>query len=208
MGQCISYCKCARCIVDICIYNLTAHSSIPCSPLLGSLHQCHSLCPVCKEILLSWLWALVWTTAVLLLLHHPVPLRVVVYPTAGLEPPSGLTGTWWRLLRAPLASKERLGFTDRQHVWPVVYHNVPLNLPNTFLCSVSEYNLCLTAINEATFTWSGQLPPRHYQTPIYSCKVFLGGVPWDITEGMKTFASASVCVYLYCNVLFFPQLAW
>ncbi|XP_051998347.1 cytoplasmic polyadenylation element-binding protein 1 isoform X1 [Xyrauchen texanus] len=38
------------------------------------------------------------------------------------------------------------------------------------------------SINEATFTWSGQLPPRHYQTPIYSCKVFLGGVPWDITE--------------------------
>ncbi|XP_059390374.1 cytoplasmic polyadenylation element-binding protein 1 isoform X3 [Carassius carassius] len=38
------------------------------------------------------------------------------------------------------------------------------------------------SINEATFTWSGQLPPRHYQNPIYSCKVFLGGVPWDITE--------------------------
>jgi len=45
--------------------------------------------------------------------------------------------------------------------------------------------LCSTAINEATFTWSGQLPPRHYQNPIYSCKVFLGGVPWDITEGKR-----------------------
>ncbi|KAJ8249297.1 hypothetical protein GJAV_G00233290 [Gymnothorax javanicus] len=39
------------------------------------------------------------------------------------------------------------------------------------------------AVNEATFTWSGQLPPRNYKNPLYSCKVFLGGVPWDITEG-------------------------
>ncbi|XP_060768043.1 cytoplasmic polyadenylation element-binding protein 1 isoform X2 [Neoarius graeffei] len=38
------------------------------------------------------------------------------------------------------------------------------------------------AINEATFTWSGQLPSRNYKNPVYSCKVFLGGVPWDITE--------------------------
>ncbi|XP_006629001.2 cytoplasmic polyadenylation element-binding protein 1a isoform X2 [Lepisosteus oculatus] len=38
------------------------------------------------------------------------------------------------------------------------------------------------AVNEATFTWSGQLPPRNYKNPLYSCKVFLGGVPWDITE--------------------------
>ncbi|XP_007906278.1 cytoplasmic polyadenylation element-binding protein 1a isoform X2 [Callorhinchus milii] len=38
------------------------------------------------------------------------------------------------------------------------------------------------AMSEAMFTWSGQLPPRNYKNPIYSCKVFLGGVPWDITE--------------------------
>ncbi|XP_028399548.1 cytoplasmic polyadenylation element-binding protein 1-like [Dendronephthya gigantea] len=36
--------------------------------------------------------------------------------------------------------------------------------------------------NEVTYTWSGQLPPRHYKNPTYSTKVFLGGVPWDITE--------------------------
>ena len=36
---------------------------------------------------------------------------------------------------------------------------------------------------EATCTWSGQLPPKIYRSPTYSCKVFLGGVPWDITEG-------------------------
>jgi len=41
-------------------------------------------------------------------------------------------------------------------------------------------------VNEATYTWEGQLPPRHYKNPVYSCKVFLGGVPWDITEGELT----------------------
>lgn len=53
----------------------------------------------------------------------------------------------------------------------------------------SDLNFCLllfldsSAVNEATFTWSGQLPPRNNKDPLYSCKVFLGGVPWDITEG-------------------------
>lgn len=32
------------------------------------------------------------------------------------------------------------------------------------------------------FTWSGQLPKVVYSSPTYSCKVFLGGVPWDLTE--------------------------
>lgn len=32
------------------------------------------------------------------------------------------------------------------------------------------------------FTWNGQLPKTVHSSPIYSCKVFLGGVPWDITE--------------------------
>ncbi|KAL5257438.1 hypothetical protein ACHWQZ_G012397 [Mnemiopsis leidyi] len=35
---------------------------------------------------------------------------------------------------------------------------------------------------DAVVTWCGELPPRRYKTPTYSCKVFLGGVPWDITE--------------------------
>jgi len=36
--------------------------------------------------------------------------------------------------------------------------------------------------NDPTYTWSGQLPARNYKNPIYSNKIFLGGVPWDITE--------------------------
>lgn len=54
------------------------------------------------------------------------------------------------------------------------------------LCGLSDSGFSLSpakAVNEATCTWSGQLPPRNYKNPIYSCKVFLGGVPWDITEG-------------------------
>ncbi|XP_069101982.1 cytoplasmic polyadenylation element-binding protein 1-like isoform X1 [Argopecten irradians] len=38
------------------------------------------------------------------------------------------------------------------------------------------------AMCEASCTWSGQLCPRNHKNPTYSCKVFLGGVPWDITE--------------------------
>jgi len=31
-------------------------------------------------------------------------------------------------------------------------------------------------------TWSGLLPQKFYSNPVYSCKIFLGGVPWDVTE--------------------------
>lgn len=30
--------------------------------------------------------------------------------------------------------------------------------------------------------WKGELPPRNYRNPVFSSKVFIGGVPWDITE--------------------------
>ncbi|XP_068708227.1 cytoplasmic polyadenylation element-binding protein 1-like [Montipora foliosa] len=45
--------------------------------------------------------------------------------------------------------------------------------------------------------WSGQLPRRNYKNPSYSTKVFLGGVPWDITEAslvmsFKPFGSVRV----------------
>ncbi|XP_023331326.1 uncharacterized protein LOC111703576 [Eurytemora carolleeae] len=38
--------------------------------------------------------------------------------------------------------------------------------------------------HEANCTWSGQLPPKQIagRQPSYSSKIFLGGVPWDITE--------------------------
>lgn len=36
--------------------------------------------------------------------------------------------------------------------------------------------------SDPQYTWSGQLPSRTYKNPVYSCKVFVGGVPWDVTE--------------------------
>lgn len=44
-----------------------------------------------------------------------------------------------------------------------------------FICIV-------TAVFDATCTWSGVLPPRTNKPTGYSSKVFLGGVPWDISE--------------------------
>jgi len=37
-------------------------------------------------------------------------------------------------------------------------------------------------------TWSGRLPPRTHEYGTYSCKVFLGGLPFDITEGSLSYA--------------------
>merc|ERR1719186_1966048 len=36
--------------------------------------------------------------------------------------------------------------------------------------------------HDANCPWSGQLPPRKHKNPVFSCKIFLGGVPWDVTE--------------------------
>ncbi|XP_037093782.1 cytoplasmic polyadenylation element-binding protein 1-B-like [Pollicipes pollicipes] len=44
------------------------------------------------------------------------------------------------------------------------------------------------SLYDATYTWSGQLPRKVHRNPVYSCKVFLGGVPWDITESALAFA--------------------
>uniref|UniRef100_UPI00358E5DE2 cytoplasmic polyadenylation element-binding protein 1-like n=1 Tax=Myxine glutinosa TaxID=7769 RepID=UPI00358E5DE2 len=38
------------------------------------------------------------------------------------------------------------------------------------------------AVSEATCTWCGSLPSHVFKNPIFSPKVFLGGVPWDMTE--------------------------
>ena len=42
---------------------------------------------------------------------------------------------------------------------------------------------------EVVCTWSGQLPARRHKNPTFSPRVFLGGVPWDITEAglLQTF---------------------
>jgi len=42
---------------------------------------------------------------------------------------------------------------------------------------------------DAACSWSGVLPQRFVENPTFSCKVFLGGVPWDVTE------ETLVCVF-------------
>ncbi|CAO4360810.1 unnamed protein product [Caenorhabditis nigoni] len=36
--------------------------------------------------------------------------------------------------------------------------------------------------NLSNGSWHGELPPRDYTSPTFSRKIFVGGVPWDITE--------------------------
>ncbi|XP_051741289.1 cytoplasmic polyadenylation element-binding protein 1-like isoform X19 [Ctenopharyngodon idella] len=57
-----------------------------------------------------------------------------------------------------------------------------LKKPSFYIEREAKRHEQAAAVNYATYTWEGQLPPRHYENPVYSCKVFLGGVPWGITD--------------------------
>jgi hypothetical protein len=57
---------------------------------------------------------------------------------------------------------------------------------------------CSAQNNEATCCWKGKLPPKQYKTPIvYSTKVFVGGLPWDIQEDGAFFSH-----FFYKNICF------
>jgi cytoplasmic polyadenylation element-binding protein len=61
---------------------------------------------------------------------------------------------------------------------------------------------CAAQISEATCCWKGKLPPKQYKTPIvYSTKVFVGGLPWDITEDdiVKEFGVFGPCRVEWTN---------
>ncbi|XP_067618239.1 cytoplasmic polyadenylation element-binding protein isoform X2 [Eurosta solidaginis] len=47
---------------------------------------------------------------------------------------------------------------------------------------IAKFYRSSAAMYDATCTWSGQLPPRSHRMLNYSPKVFLGGIPWDISE--------------------------
>lgn len=55
-------------------------------------------------------------------------------------------------------------------------------LDSLSLEKVAKLHRNSAAYFDATCTWRGQLPPRSHNNKILSVKVFLGGVPWDITE--------------------------
>lgn len=55
------------------------------------------------------------------------------------------------------------------------------NLKDPMALQAQAYRLA-ASICVPNVVWSGVLPARNCKGSAYSCKVFLGGVPWDITE--------------------------
>lgn len=53
---------------------------------------------------------------------------------------------------------------------------------STSLDHAAKYHRSSAALYDANCTWSGVLPPRSHRFITYSPKVFLGGIPWDISE--------------------------
>lgn len=53
---------------------------------------------------------------------------------------------------------------------------------NLQLDRAARFHRSAASVYDATCTWSGVLPPRNSKPTGYSSKVFLGGVPWDISE--------------------------
>lgn len=54
---------------------------------------------------------------------------------------------------------------------------------NLQLDIAARFHRSAASLYDATYTWSGVLPPRSNVKPIgYSSKVFLGGIPWDVSE--------------------------
>ncbi|XP_076296991.1 cytoplasmic polyadenylation element-binding protein 1-like isoform X3 [Lasioglossum baleicum] len=62
----------------------------------------------------------------------------------------------------------------------------PVNIldPHFSLERVARFHRSAAALCEPTCTWRGILPQRNQKHTGYSSKVFLGGVPWDITESL------------------------
>lgn len=60
-------------------------------------------------------------------------------------------------------------------------NNSQLNSSNA-LDHAAKYHRSSAALYDPSCTWSGVLPPRAHRYITYSPKVFLGGIPWDISE--------------------------
>ncbi|VDM47800.1 unnamed protein product [Toxocara canis] len=53
--------------------------------------------------------------------------------------------------------------------------------------------------------WKGELPPHIYRNPVFSCKIFLGGIPSDVTElNVVDTTNVNECCRLY--LLIIPKL--
>lgn len=54
--------------------------------------------------------------------------------------------------------------------------------PSNALDHAAKYHRSSAAFYDPSCTWSGVLPPRNHRFITYSPKVFLGGIPWDVSE--------------------------
>ncbi|XP_008547934.1 cytoplasmic polyadenylation element-binding protein 1 isoform X2 [Microplitis demolitor] len=73
--------------------------------------------------------------------------------------------------------------TAGNHMVPIS-SPVGLNEPHVSLDRAARFHRNAAALSKATYTWSGVLPPRSSKPTGYSSKVFLGGLPWDVTESI------------------------
>ncbi|RWS21329.1 Cytoplasmic polyadenylation element-binding protein 1-B-like protein, partial [Leptotrombidium deliense] len=78
--------------------------------------------------------------------------------------------------------------------WADQRWTLPIHAYDTLLSDVekaAQAHRSAASYSEARCTWSGQINQKQHKNPSYSCKVFLGGVPWDITESglMEAFSS-------------------
>lgn len=60
--------------------------------------------------------------------------------------------------------------------------NTSAQLNSNALDHAAKYHRSSAALYDPSCTWSGVLPPRAHRFITYSPKVFLGGIPWDISE--------------------------
>ncbi|KAG7213441.1 hypothetical protein KM043_002719 [Ampulex compressa] len=75
-------------------------------------------------------------------------------------------------------------FNGNRHM--MTLNSPPVNItdPQYSLERVARFHRNAAALCDPTCTWSGTLPQRTQKPFGYSSKVFLGGVPWDITESL------------------------
>nr|XP_012142086.1 PREDICTED: cytoplasmic polyadenylation element-binding protein 1 isoform X3 [Megachile rotundata] len=83
-----------------------------------------------------------------------------------------------------LLSHEKNCCSANNHV--MQSNSPPINIlnPQLSLERVARFHRSAAALCDPTCTWSGILPQRTQKPSGYSSKVFLGGVPWDITESL------------------------
>ncbi|RZC38281.1 cytoplasmic polyadenylation element-binding protein 1 [Asbolus verrucosus] len=89
-----------------------------------------------------------------------------------LQHPSGVLGS----LLPTACSHTSQHLLEKWNSGPTALINVPE------LDRAARFHRSAASVYDATCTWSGVLPPRTAKPSGYSSKVFLGGVPWDISE--------------------------